>query len=123
MVNREHTLGYSTEPSKRYSQVPMDLEEELKDGDDLQRVSLFSRVLAWIILAVFAIAVPAMIKQMLEGSWTMSRPATIIGVLSMIFILPLFFWVAIKGRAPRWWTPIDNLVKRDPQARRNDDQT
>ncbi len=42
----------------------------------------------------------------------MSRPVTIVGVLSMIFILPLFIWVAIKGSAPRWWTPIDDFVKR-----------
>jgi hypothetical protein len=68
-------------------------------------------VLAWIIFAVSAIAVPAMIKQMLEGSWTMSRAATVIGVLSMVFILPLFIWVAIKGSTPRWWTPIDDFVK------------
>lgn len=82
------------------------------------KVSRFSRVLAWIVLLFAAIGVPGMIEQIIDGSWTLGWSETILGILGTLLVVPLFLWIAIKGHAPRWWTPIDNLVKRDLQTRR-----
>lgn len=68
------------------------------------RVSLLSRILAWIFLALAAVGLPALIAQLLDGRWSLGLPQTVFGLLGILVTVPLFTYVAIKGRAPAWWS-------------------
>jgi len=81
------------------------------------RVSTLSRVLAWVVVVCgvlggvgWAIAIhkeglPAFSGEMLFA------------LLSAAFILPLFAYVAWKGRSPRWKTSMENIYDEEAKAR------
>jgi uncharacterized membrane protein len=74
------------------------------------KVSMFSRVLAWIFVACGAFALIGLaVTAVRHEPQPMSREEIAGLVIGLLFICPLFLFVAVKGRSPRWLTSMENL--------------
>jgi Na+/proline symporter len=89
----------------------------MKSNGEGSRVSTLSRVLAWIFLACGALVLVDMVVRMfLYRSLPMSPGEAVLLGVGLLLICPLFLFVALKGRSPRWITSLENL--HDDEARR-----
>jgi len=81
------------------------------------RISTFSRVLAWIILACGLLAVIGSvlvaIKTAQKSDWLNAAMALVpLGVVVVLFWVP-----AYKGRSPRWMTSFETMYDREAERR------
>lgn len=74
------------------------------------RVSTFSRVLAWVFVVCTGLGLGnALLRLWLHKTWLLSFEATALLVVGLSVFLPLFLFVAMKGRSPRWLSSAENL--------------
>jgi membrane protein YdbS with pleckstrin-like domain len=81
------------------------------------KISTFSRVLAWIILACGLLAVIGSvlvaIKTAQKSDWLNAAMALVpLGVVVVLFWVP-----AYKGRSPRWMTSFETMYDREAERR------
>ncbi len=92
-------------------------------SDEQRKISTWSRILAWVFVICGSFAVVSWILRLVYGgSWALGFGVTVLGVLGLLFIVPLFLSVAIWGRPPRWWSSIEELVDIDRALRRHIDK-
>jgi uncharacterized membrane protein len=81
--------------------------------DDQGRVSKVSRVLAWIVVAFFALGfVVAIVKAIFRGYWAHDAVTTFLGLLGPTVFVPIFLFVAWKGRWPKWLSSLEQFPDR-----------
>ena len=76
--------------------------------DEPPKVSIFSRVLAWVFVFCGVLGIAGWIIQIYDEGWPWDWGATLLATLGLLLIFPLFFFVALKGRPPRWFNFIEN---------------
>ena len=81
------------------------------------KISTFSRVLAWIVMACGVLAVAGSIlvaiKHGRQSDWINVAMALVpLGVVVLLFWVP-----AYKGRSPRWMTSFETLYDREAERR------
>ena len=81
------------------------------------KVSTLSRVLAWVVVFCGVSAGVVWANAILEKGLPALSGGVLFGLLSSAFILPLFFYVALKGRSPRWLTSMENIYDKKAKAR------
>jgi hypothetical protein len=74
-----------------------------KDSVQPRRIGTWAQVLAWVITITGVPAVGAYLYALIAGSHEGSRPRAAIGLLVLLWMLPVFAFVAVKGAAPRRW--------------------
>jgi len=85
----------------------------MASNDDQGRVSTISRVLAWIVVALFAVSLAvATIKWIIRGYWASNAETTILALVGMAVFAPIFLFVAWKGRSPKWLTSFEQFPDR-----------
>jgi hypothetical protein len=87
------------------------------------RISTLYRLLAWIILICAAVAGIAAVSGILAGrESTQTWPEIVIGLLGLVFLLPLCYSVAVRGRPPRWWATYEGAISFKKALRRYEEK-
>ena len=74
------------------------------------KVSMFSRVLAWIFLGCAVLAMVGIAVQMFLGrAVPLQATEAVMFFLGLLIVCPLFLFVALTGRSPHWMSSMDNL--------------
>jgi len=67
------------------------------------RVSVFSRVLAWVFVVACLLAVVGLVAELVRHrAWPLGVAETLMLIPGAFFVAPLFFYVAWVGRPPGW---------------------
>jgi hypothetical protein len=68
-------------------------------------VASWARVLAWVIVFASSVAMVGVAVAMLRGAPPPSIPwyVLVLFAVATIWVLPLFWIVAIRGRPPKYW--------------------
>jgi hypothetical protein len=74
-----------------------------KDSVQPRRIKAWVRALAWVITLTGVPAAGAYLYALIVGSHAWSRPQAAIYLLVLVWMLPVFAFVAVKGAAPRRW--------------------
>jgi hypothetical protein len=53
------------------------------------------------------------------GAWPLSWGETVLAILGGLLGIPLFFHVALTGRAPNWWSSIAEALDIERALRRH----
>ena len=91
----------------------------MDSASEQPRVSLFSRVLAWIFVG-FLILAMVRAFAILTGheTWPLSTIESILMIVGAIVFVPVFLIIALKGRPPRWWGHVDEALDLDKALNR-----
>jgi len=88
------------------------------------RISVFSRVLAWIFVVAWLIAVVGLIAMLLtQRAWPLGVVQTLVLALGSLTIGPLFFRAAWTGRAPGRLGSVERVYDDAARKRGLDPQT
>ena len=71
------------------------------------------RVLAWIVVLLGGVAIVGAVHGLIVGDHTglpTDWGSGLIAVIGVLTIYPLFVFVAIRGRPPKWWKAIDEFA-------------
>ncbi len=82
-----------------------------------EKISTFSRVLAWIFLVCFLLAAGAGVVAFFKSGRMGLGQEAILGLLSAVLITPLFAYAAITGRSPRWMRSMETMYDREAERR------
>jgi hypothetical protein len=81
--------------------------------DNPGKISTFSRVLAWILLALNLLVLATCLYFALESGRTSNLGITVPMLILIALSTLLFGFAAITGRSPRWLSSIDTMHERE----------
>ena len=89
----------------------------MKLKNDIAKVSVFSRALAWLYVAMCVFIVASLLfRTVKQGEWPVGVAETLLLSLAVLVVGPLFFHVAWRGRSPGWLSSMENIY--DAEAKR-----
>jgi hypothetical protein len=94
------------------------LELNMAAGGQQRLIPMPYRVLAGIFAAYFALAaVKASLALLLHKEWRWDPTVSLLMLLGVLVFCPIFLFIALKGRAPRWFTAFEDLFNQIAEPR------
>lgn len=91
----------------------------MKPGNGQQRVSTLSRFLAVVFVFLGVVVLGDLIVRMYLGrSFPMAPKAIALLVIGLLVFIPLFLFVILRGRSPRWISMFEDAYGRRIRQRR-----
>ena len=81
------------------------------------KISTFSRVLAWILLVFIVLSIASWAVLICKDGQPVDPAIALLTAAAFLFMIPLIWSAAVKGRSPRWLTSIETMYDREAEKR------